>query len=156
MCRETKPLTEFYRKKAGWRFNCKACSRKSLDALGRPTAQHKRHIELKRGFGISGEEYDRLFSAQDLRCAICRRMPRPDERAFPLDHDHATGAIRGVLCVYCNTRLGALQDEVWLSAAVAYLEAPPACSILGDRAAPSSSIRAGGVLFDPEPYRRAA
>jgi Recombination endonuclease VII len=40
-----------------------------------------------------------------------------------LDHDHATGAFRGWLCMCCNTAIGKLGDTVeGLNRAVAYIE----------------------------------
>lgn len=62
-------------------------------------------------------ELRRMRSEQDNACAICRRVTK-----LNVDHDHATGAIRGLLCVTCNTGLGKLGDDVEnLRRALAYL-----------------------------------
>ena len=60
--------------------------------------------------GISTEEYERRFAEQGGLCAICRKGHRADRR-FDIDHDHATGAIRGLLCQGCNMRLGRFRDD---------------------------------------------
>jgi hypothetical protein len=64
---------------------------------------------LRRKYGISHEEYEALLHAQGGRCAICRREPNP-KISLHVDHDHETGAVRGLLCVRCNNGI-ALFDE---------------------------------------------
>lgn len=75
----------------------------------------------RRLYGVSVEDYALLLSVQDGLCAICTT---PYEEAFPLhvDHDHATGRVRGLLCFSCNSILGNARDsrEV-LEAAIYYL-----------------------------------
>ncbi len=73
-------------------------------------------------YGISPEDYDALFASQGERCAICGG---DDHRAkgWHLDHDHATGKVRGILCGPCNLMLGnANDDPARLLAAAEYLE----------------------------------
>ena len=79
---------------------------------------------VKWRYGITAEEYKRRLAEQESRCAICRTDdPSPRER-FSVDHDHATGAVRGLLCWNCNIALGAAKDNVaTLAAAIEYLEA---------------------------------
>jgi hypothetical protein len=65
--------------------------------------------------------------------AVCDICKRPEEqtrggvvRLLNRDHDHATGAWRGVLCSRCNTGIGYFRDDPeLLAAAIAYLTDPP-------------------------------
>lgn len=58
----------------------------------------------------------------DGRCAICGDA-NPGRRGWQVDHDHTTGAVRGVLCRSCNLGLGNFRDSpALLTAAAAYLE----------------------------------
>jgi hypothetical protein len=81
-----------------------------------------RQSHLRRKYGITIEDYDRMFDAQHGVCAICNE-PRPDERTLHVDHDHETGAVRGLLCFRCNNALGDLREDVDLfQAAADYLD----------------------------------
>ena len=65
---------------------------------------------MKRKYGITIADYDRLFDEQQGVCAICGQ-PRPGERTLHIDHDHETGVIRGLLCFRCNNALGDVREE---------------------------------------------
>lgn len=61
-----------------------------------------------------------MFEAQGSVCAICR-LDEPG-RAWSVDHDHDTGAVRGVLCWHCNIALGHFRDDpLRLASAIKYL-----------------------------------
>ena len=76
---------------------------------------------LKRKYGMTVEQYDTILSEQGGGCAICGRKPRPDI-SLHIDHDHETGAVRGILCFRCNNGLGDFDDDaVLLQQAVAYV-----------------------------------
>ncbi len=80
-----------------------------------------RERNLMSFYGIGLAEYDRLFKSQDGRCAICRR---PSTKNLYVDHDHATGVLRGLLCGPCNSALGMLCDSPFLlERAAEYLNA---------------------------------
>ena len=64
------------------------------------------------------EERRALLDRQGGVCAICGKQNRG--RLF-VDHDHATGEIRGLLCLRCNWQLAAWIRPEWLDAAAAYL-----------------------------------
>ena len=75
---------------------------------------------LKRMYGIGMEEYDAMVANQNGVCSICGGPPRG--RLLAVDHNHATGKIRGLLCGPCNTGLGQFKDSVeTLTAAISYL-----------------------------------
>jgi len=68
-----------------------------------PARERDQH--LRRTFGISLEEYDGSLSSQDGRCAVCCEPPA-NGASLHVDHDHESGAIRGLLCFRCNGGLG--------------------------------------------------
>lgn len=87
-------------------------------------AQHGAMIE--KTYGITADDYDALLRRQGGRCAICGG--RPKSKRLAVDHDHQTGAVRGLLCSRCNHDL---LGSAWDSLAVAtalwhYLNTPPA------------------------------
>lgn len=64
----------------------------------------------RRTFGISADEFDGLLSAQGGGCAICGVTPKR-AASLHLDHCHATGRLRGILCLSCNQALGHFRDD---------------------------------------------
>jgi len=77
--------------------------------------------------GLTLSEYETLLQKQNGVCKICQqpetRRQRGDVTRLAVDHDHATGQIRGLLCYRCNLMLGYAKDSVTsLLAAVTYLQ----------------------------------
>jgi len=73
---------------------------------------------LKRAYGITLDDFDAMVAEQGGRCAICG----VDPPRLSVDHDHATGQVRGLLCDSCNNGLGRFRDNPdSLMAAAAYL-----------------------------------
>ena len=63
--------------------------------------------------------YFSLLAVAAGPCCICGRA---DQR-ITVDHDHATGKVRGLLCHSCNVALGLLGDDISrLTAAIVYLK----------------------------------
>ncbi len=109
VCETEKSDDEFYLRETGTRRNeCKVC-----------TLEQRR---IKR-FGVCDTQYEEMLDEQDGRCAICRRALYSTRcTKFAVDHDHQTGAIRGLLCHKCNTALGSMEDDTdRLAAAIDYL-----------------------------------
>ncbi|MEC3917354.1 endonuclease VII domain-containing protein [Nocardia sp. CDC160] len=118
---------------------CAACYQRARRARQGPAVARRANLWSK--YRITVDQYDALRASQDFRCAICGvhesevdmshvgGRPRKDGRELekmPLavDHDHRTGAVRGLLCPRCNAGIGNFADDpsrLW--AAVAYLEA---------------------------------
>ena len=68
--------------------------------------EEKRAIGLRK-FDLSTEQYDLMVAQQNGKCATCRRIPL----RLCVDHCHATGVVRGLLCPECNSALGLLQED---------------------------------------------
>jgi len=106
-CGQWKALDQFPRNKNskdGRHSYCKPCH----NARGKETYERyggTRCYHLKRRYGIGADEFDELVVRQGGVCAICGQ-PDPEH----LDHDHETGAVRGVLCFNCNGGLGQFRD----------------------------------------------
>ena len=88
-----------------------------------PLRDH-RAANLKKTYGITHEDYDRMLAEQGGGCAICgSATPRTKRSEYlHVDHCHATGAVRGLLCGPCNAGIGSLGDNIGrLEAAIRYL-----------------------------------
>lgn len=60
---------------------------------------------------------------QNYKCAICQKPFGYTKKRFAVDHCHATGTLRGILCGKCNAGLGQFKDSIGtLKAAISYLE----------------------------------
>ncbi len=95
-----------------------------------PEQAEARDAYLQRKYGITLVEYDRLLAAQGGHCAVCPAVAR--KMPLNVDHDHATGFVRGLLCWRCNRDVvGPHRDGELLRAAAAYLDAPPAFDVIG-------------------------
>jgi hypothetical protein len=151
-CKVEKPVEEFGVVKSnedGRRYACKDCYN-GIRTLYRAThaeqiAENKKRLyyarheenkqrlrarypkvrawKLMRVYGLTVEDYDRMYEEQGGACAICRNPkndgPRP---SLHVDHDHATGEVRGLLCNLCNVGLGSFGDDIErLGQAIAYL-----------------------------------
>ncbi len=75
-----------------------------------PNADIEGH--LKRKYGMTVADYDAMLVAQDGGCAICGGQPNGRwKHKFHVDHDHATGKVRGLLCHRCNMMVGYSLDR---------------------------------------------
>lgn len=62
-------------------------------------------------YGMTVDDYDRLLADQGGGCAICGGEAGGRWGRFFVDHDHSTGAVRGLLCLRCNRAIGLLNDD---------------------------------------------
>ncbi|KSU77157.1 endonuclease VII domain-containing protein [Rhodococcus qingshengii] len=71
-----------------------------------------RHYQIQSMYGITPELYESQRARQDYRCLICRKHESECTKGvLVVDHSHTTGRYRGLLCDYCNTALGFLNDD---------------------------------------------
>ena len=129
LCGRGLPLSEFYQRSLqngiGPRAECKdCCGKRSKRWYEANTARHKKLVmawadknrdlvksrrrrgHLKKMYGITPEDYDRIFLEQEGRCGICGT-----DLDLVVDHDHTTGRVRGLLCRRCNRTLGQFEDD---------------------------------------------
>lgn len=133
-CGEDKPPEAFYRDRS---------TRSGLAAYCTPckTAYLRRHIEndperfkakarvrarrhrRRKEYGLTDTEFAALVAEHESTCCICGVAVSDDSpehnTRLVVDHDHATGKVRGILCDPCNTGLGRFRDDPALLVAAA-------------------------------------
>jgi hypothetical protein len=102
------------------------------DANKAHCAEYRKRYRGKRGpahrrdrYGLSPEDFNRMVDEQNGRCMLCMNIPDGDGPmgVLHVDHDHATGSVRDLLCQKCNKALGGFQDDTGLLArAIWYLQ----------------------------------
>lgn len=113
---------------------CPDCKLERMRAKGRADQKRlrdrrgyawQREVTLGR-YGLTPASYNEMLAAQGGGCAVCGTPDvggRWDSTAFHVDHDHATGVVRGLLCLGCNRGLGYFNDNPEkLRLAALYLE----------------------------------
>jgi hypothetical protein len=104
-------------KKAASEFGSRRCSGDGLKSWCRLCA---RRIQVLRTYGLRPEVHLQMLESVNFTC-LCGK---PLTVYSNIDHDHATGEIRGSLCQACNRGLGMFRDDsAALRKAVDYLEA---------------------------------
>jgi hypothetical protein len=91
-------------------------------------AKHKDRVNAIRRaakYGLTVEQRDAMLIGQGGVCKVCKRAPngKKQNKILHLDHCHATGRVRGLLCNHCNVALGCAGDSPdRLRALATYLE----------------------------------
>lgn len=119
-CKTEKPLTEYWknkRSKDGYQHECKPCWQERTNSYLQGETREKylkirRNRHLVKKYGITLEQYEKMFTEQDRKCGICGKE---NERvSLAVDHDHGTGKIRGILCENCNRGIGMFKHQTEL------------------------------------------
>jgi hypothetical protein len=97
--------------------------------MGNERTDPQRERRYRTLYNISVEEYEQILDYQGGGCAICGRPPKTIR--LSVDHDHATGAVRGLLCHQCNRWLKERVTVEWLTRASQYMTVYPTQSALG-------------------------
>lgn len=111
-CYRTKDHVFFYKNSAridGVSIFCKICTARY--ASQRPKNKTRAYHRQKT-YGLTEDMYTAMLQKQNNKCAnIACSVVSSDTRNLDVDHDHKTGRIRGLLCRFCNTGLGAFRDD---------------------------------------------
>jgi hypothetical protein len=99
------------------------CYEKTLSAGSDGRAWRHLRLVLKRR-GLTLDQFHSLFENQDFSCAICGdELVLGGKRGACVDHCHATGRVRGILCAKCNLGVGHFRDDsARMIAAAGYIE----------------------------------
>lgn len=138
-CKEEKPLTEYTKDRSrtdGLNAMCVVCHRAKGQTWrdANPEESKRRVREAQRArrmreLGITQADYDDIMEKQEGVCATDGTAPEAPAR-LAVDHDHATGEVRGLLCIPCNLAIGNLRDDpVLVLRAADYLMARVAVTI---------------------------
>jgi hypothetical protein len=98
----------------------------STDAEKLYYKNYHRKAHLRINYGLTYDDFLAMIEKQDGICPICKQAPSEHKwgRKWNVDHDHATGKVRGLLCRKCNLALGHFDDSIErMQAAIDYLSA---------------------------------
>lgn len=122
-CKIIKSINEFTKDKSrkdSLYPACKTCE--GCRSKRRTKPEQNRNQHLKRSYGIDLDEYNRIFTLQEGKCDICKRHQSALKTKLHVDHCHASGKVRALLCFNCNQALGNVSDNIErLEAAIKYL-----------------------------------
>lgn len=93
--------------------------KRSLRETPEQRALYVRRWALKK-YGLTFESFSAKLKAQGSRCVICEKG-LTEENAV-IDHCHATGKTRDLLCRTCNLQLGIVERPNFLKSCISYLE----------------------------------
>lgn len=127
-CNTTRPKVAFHKdskRKDGLQLWCKDCgkaAKKHQYHNGRRDAVRlsARKTTLKTKYGLTLEDYERMFNEQGGVCLICqqpetvRSNPNGVIDSLRVDHCHTTGKVRGLLCSECNFGISKFKDDPML------------------------------------------
>lgn len=119
-CKKMKLASDFHRNKYskdGLLSACTICEndRNHFEKKRRSEYQKKYYLEKRqsahclRKYGITFEQRREMFVKQNGKCDLCG--VQISEFSLAVDHNHVTGKVRGLLCMQCNTGIGALQGD---------------------------------------------
>ncbi len=100
---------------SSWCNECsKAYERKRWNLAPTPKRRAK---WLKTKYGLSYEEYAKMYLNQSGKCKVCQieisiESQLNDHQTACVDHNHDTGEVRGLLCNHCNRAIGLMKENV--------------------------------------------
>lgn len=98
--------------------NCIDCEEDKKESY----RESRREQRLVKKYGISSVDYEDMAEPQHWCCKICDD-PAHGRALFHVDHCHATGKVRGLLCSKCNQAIGLLRDDpLLMRKAAVYVE----------------------------------
>lgn len=99
--------------------------RKEADPNYRKLTPAEARLRRLKRYGLTPQSYADMMNSQAHSCLICL-VPFGNGKTGPvIDHCHASGRTRGILCIACNAGLGNFTDNPdLLKRAIEYLGKP--------------------------------
>lgn len=104
-------------------YRCQSCRAEYDRKYCQKNPDKVQNRKLLYRYNITLVDYRALLTFQRGRCALCDTNEPGGRGQFKVDHDHVTGAVRGLLCHLCNVGLG--HFELLTGHAESYLANPP-------------------------------
>lgn len=114
-CKQTKTTNSFTKNRArydGLATYCKECRHKINKERYQRNIPIHRNAALKKNYGITLEDWNKMFEEQHGCCAICGTHQSELDRKLSVDHNHDTGEIRSLLCDACNQVIGRVKENI--------------------------------------------
>lgn len=134
-CKQVKSVEEFDINLASrnkLKLNCRECEEEKKHKKEKDrTREYKECIispaqarRITSIYGITGEDYTRMFEEQGGVCKICKRPETKNkDKLLCIDHCHKTEKVRGLHCSICNWGIGHFEDNIeYLASAIEYLK----------------------------------
>jgi Recombination endonuclease VII len=110
--RKAEALQRYYRRMRGteqqreiWRAAGARWKEKNKDRI----REYARKNSVRYLYGLSFERYEAIVREQGGLCAVCGKPPQG--RRLDVDHDHASGNVRELLCSRCNRLIAAVEKS---------------------------------------------
>lgn len=115
-CNQTLPIDSFSirtERKNGRRPRCKGCESRTYKEYSDKNLGRSRKSNLQSKYRITENNYLAILSAQGGKCGLCENTEsgRKDSPWLYVDHNHATGVVRGLLCHNCNIAVGMIEKN---------------------------------------------
>ena len=146
-CKQILSISDFYNKKQskdGLSSYCKECSKKYYAEHPPTKSAHRKALKkykqsskgklsirrhkYKKDYGLTVEDFDRMFEEQEGVCAICEKSETWKHRTgvvqrLGIDHRHSDDLVRGLLCHSCNLLISDAKENIEiLASAIKYLK----------------------------------
>ena len=86
--------------------NCVQCNNQSQ----KNRKEKLKWARIKKLYGMSMDDFNAMMIAQNNQCAIC--CVGLNQKNTHIDHCHATGKVRSLLCSRCNQAIGLIDESI--------------------------------------------
>jgi hypothetical protein len=115
-CGQPKPLNMFHNNRDKWDGlvdACKPCNRLKVNKWRKDFPEKAKNADIKKNYGITLSDKLNMLESQGRVCAACGTdQPGGKYNEWHIDHNHATGKVRELLCADCNMALGVVRESI--------------------------------------------